>query len=165
MPQSKDVLFCPTGSNAVPGFRLQKLQRGCTIPLHLQYAVCLPTALTVQNLRPRSQGCLQPVFCCLLPSSQRWCAGALGCLVLRMVFIWSGECRKGNVKGNLPASRPWHIINRRTRRGARGRGAKRLWDKLQVMNFLWSSQMYVFHFNEILASCSFDIFQVSSCAV
>lgn len=45
----------------------------------------------------------------------------------------------GNVKGNPPASRPWHIINRRTRRGARGRGAKRLWDKLQVMSFLWSS--------------------------
>lgn len=104
IPQRKHVLFCRTGSNTVPGFRLRKLQQGHRIPLCLQYVVYLLIALTVQNLRAQSQGRLQPVFCCLLPSSQHCWEGALGCLVLRTVFVWHGECRTGNVKG-----RPWPL--------------------------------------------------------
>lgn len=84
--------------------------------------VCLqPFQCRISDLRAR--GCLQPVCCCLLPSCHPPSTG-----VQELWAAWgSGQCLFGDkVKGNPPASRPWHIINRRTRRGARGRGAKRL---------------------------------------
>lgn len=87
IPQSKGVLFCHTGSST--GFRLWKLQWGQTIPLCVQDVVCLLPALPVQDsgLGARAVCSLSLVVSCHPPSTG---AGALGCLLLRMGFIWDG---------------------------------------------------------------------------
>lgn len=81
-------------------------------------------------------------------------------------LIWREECGKADLQGNPQTSRPRHVINLRTRRGARGRGAKRLWDKLQVSwNLFALPKCLCSTFNEILASWGSDIFPISLCAV